>query len=60
MNDFVCGAATVLVSWAAFSQASKAQKANEIGKARLWLLVSVPAGVIAATQIAAMISGLSS
>jgi hypothetical protein len=59
MSSAVCSGAAFLISWAALVQARKAQKAGQLGKARIWLLVAVPAGVVALVNLIAILSGMS-
>ena len=57
MNIIFCAGVEVLISWVALVQARKAQRAGQVGKARVWLLSAGLAGVLAVAQIAAILTG---
>jgi hypothetical protein len=57
MAGFICGAAMVLVAFASFTQSRKSKAAGDDNKARLWMIGSIIAGVIAVVSIAGAIAG---
>lgn len=58
MSTLICTGVSVLVASAALSEMTKARKAGDINKARLWLLIAVPAGLMAVCYIAAVLAGM--
>ena len=57
MENLVCGALFGIIAFATYTQSRKSKAANEINKARIWMIVSILAGVITVLSILVAIGG---
>jgi hypothetical protein len=57
MQSFVCGAIMALVAFATYTQFRKSKDLGDANRARLWMIGSIIAGVIAVVTIAGAIAG---
>ena len=58
MSTLICTGVSGLVAAAALSEMTKARKVGDTKKAWLWLLIAVPTGFVAVTNIAAVLAGM--
>ena len=57
MGNLVCGAIFGIIAFVTYTQSRKCKYADEINKARIWMIASIIAGAIAVVNLAATIFG---
>lgn len=57
MENLICGAVFGIIAFVTYTNSVKSKNANEAARARLWMAVSVFAGVIAVLSVAVAIAG---